>query len=446
MADPGTTEALAESVCEIAWEDIPEEVREVARHCLLDCLGTTLAGSREPLVEVLVGTLVRGEEAGEATLVGRPERASRPTAALVNGAAGHALDFDDTHLAMTGHPTVPVLPALLALAERGGGDGRRFLAALVAGIELECRLGLLLGARPYEVGFHSTATLGAFGAAAACAHWLGLEPRRWLRALGLAGIQAAGLKCAFGSMGKPFQVGRAAQSGLLAAMLAAEGFDAPEDILEASQGFAATHAASDIDGSRLAEAKGRWLVRETLFKFHAACYLTHAAIEAARCLREAESIDPEAIDRVEVVVHPSLLSVCGIAEPKTGLEGKFSLRATVALALRGADTAALDTFSDATMRDPGLVRLRDRVRISTDPSFSLAQARVVVDVGKRRLEAQADTGQPEPDLARQRERLLRKFESLATPVLGAQGAASLAEAALAREPLDPRRLLSRARR
>src|SRR5262249_45966409 len=151
-------------------------------------------------------------------------------------------DFDDTHTAMNGHPSAPVLPALLALAETGTASGERLLPALVAGVELECRLATALGPRHYAVGFHSTGPLGAFGAAAACAHLLDLDEEQWTHALGLAGTQAAGLKSGFGTMAKPLHAGRAASTGLLAALLACGGFTANPTVIEAPQGFAATHA------------------------------------------------------------------------------------------------------------------------------------------------------------------------------------------------------------
>src|SRR5207253_8269584 len=176
------TRTLIESVNGLRYHDLTAEAREVARHCILDFLGVAVAGSREPLVNILVDVLVGPESASAAGLIGREERATAPTAALVNGAAGHALDFDDTHTFMMGHPTVPVLPALLALSESERVSGQALVTALVAGIELECRLAAVLGPRHYDVGFHSTATLGTFGAAADCAHLLGLEAGQWVHA------------------------------------------------------------------------------------------------------------------------------------------------------------------------------------------------------------------------------------------------------------------------
>jgi len=430
------TRALIDSVRKLRYDVLPEEAREAGRQCLLDFLGCALAGAAEPSVEILVATVVRSEGSREAALIGRRERASRLTAALVNGTAGHALDFDDTHTAMNGHPSVPVLPALLALADTEDADGRRFLTALVAGIELECRLGALLGGRHYEIGFHSTGTVGTFGAAAACAHLLGLDEAGWLRAIGIAGSEAAGLKAAFGTMAKPLHAGRAASAGALAALLARGGFTAAPDVLETRQGFAATHAGATPDPSALDKFAGRFLIRATLFKYHASCYLTHAAIEAARQLRAEHAIDPHAIESVVVTVAPSLLGVCNIAEPRTGLEGKFSLRATTALALLGEDTGAVATYSDAKMADAPVVRLRDRVRVEVDRGLSATRARVALVASARRFENEADTGVPAADLAAQRPRLRAKFDTLAGAVLGSRPAGELAETALSVDRLS----------
>jgi 2-methylcitrate dehydratase PrpD len=354
----------------------------------------------------------------------------------VNGAAGHALDFDDTHTTMTGHPSVPVRPALLALAETVRGRGRTLLTGLVTGIELECRLGALLGIDHYTKGFHGTGTLGTFGAAAGCAQMLGLEESGWLQAIGLAGTQAAGLKASFGTMAKPLHAGRAASAGLLAALLARGGFTAHPEIIETPQGFAATQAARVPDPARLDSYREKFLIRETLFKYHAACYLTHAAIEAVGGLRGQHEIGPEKVESLEVHVSPFVLDVCNIAEPKTGLEGKFSLRATLALTALGEDTQDSATYTDAMMADPRLVAVRDRVTVRTDDSLQPTQARVVVQTATDRLEAAGDTGVPASDLGDQRERLLRKFHTLAAPVLGAAGAERLADAALHVDELE----------
>ncbi len=427
----GITARLVEVGRGVDAAALPDEVLEVARHCVLDWLGCTIAAVDEPLVGILRNEIVAGDGGTDATLVASGGRTSVLTAALVNGAASHALDFDDTHRILSGHPTVPVLPAVGALAERDRRSGIDLLAALVAGIEVECRLGALLGAPHYDIGWHATATLGTFGAAAAVAHLLGLDEGSWRNALGLAGTQAAGLKSGFGTMAKPLHAGRAAQSGLLAALLARGGFTANPDIVETSQGFSAALAGiAEPDAGRLDRWDGRFMVRDTLFKYHAACYLTHAPINALTEIRDALGSDfrPGDVDHVDIRIDPPALKVCNIAEPTTGLEGKFSLRATAAMALLGRDTAALDSFSDAVVTAPDVVALRDRVSVRGDASVSFMRAEVTVALrdGSTRS-VLADSSRPADDLGRQWDALVRKFVGLVRPVLGEERALELVD-------------------
>ena len=424
------TLGLVRAVRDLRWDQAPEDAREVARHCLLDFLGVAVAGSREPLTEILVNEIVKPEGSSEAGLIGMMQRASRLSAALVNGAAAHALDFDDTHTAMGGHPSAPVIPAVLALADSAGLSGREVLEALLIGIELECRLGALMGPDHYAIGFHSTGTVGTFGAAAACAHLLRLDEDGWLRALGLAGTQAAGLKSGFGTMAKPLHAGRAASNGLFSALAARGGYTSNPEIIETAQGFAATHAGAKPSREALDRFKGRFLIRETLFKYHASCYLTHAPINAAQQIRAEHHLDPKSIDEVEVRVHPALFGVCNIQEPKTGLEGKFSLRATTAMALLGEDTGNLETFSDASVTEARLVSLRDRIHVVRAEKIPSTHATVVVKSNGRIFQAESDSGRPASNLVAQRENLTRKFMTLTAPILGRRHADALASAAL----------------
>lgn len=413
----GVTARLVEHARAISFDEIPSEVVLAAKTCVLDWLGCALAGSHEPLTEILTAEAATHGPAG---LIGREERTSVHWAALINGAAAHALDYDDTHLMMSGHPSVPVLPGLFALAEEREADGRAFLTAFVAGVETECRLGALMGLPHYVAGWHSTATFGTFGAAAACAHLLGLDEKGWANAFGIAGIQAAGLKSVFGTMSKPFQAGKASANGLLAAMLAARGFTSATDILETDQGFAATHAGS-LDESVLAGLRDRFLVRDTVFKYHASCYLTHSAMEAAIALREQHKIATDNAQRVEVVVPHGHLAVCNISEPATGLEGKFSLRATVAMALCGDDTADPSVFTDERMRS--LMGVRDLIIVRPSDDVIGTQSRVEIELpGGRTVSETVDVGRPADDLERQWSRLTEKFIRLASPVVGEDNA------------------------
>jgi 2-methylcitrate dehydratase PrpD len=333
-------------------------------------------------------------------------------------------------MAMPGHPSATVLPAVLALAEERGASGAEVIAAFVTGYETACRIGRLVAPGHDDGrGFHATGTFGTFGAAMGCAHLLGLDEQRTAHALGIAATQAAGLKAMFGTMCKPLHAGRAAYNGLLAARLAARGFTSRPDALECPQGFARTHSPDFDPAAALAEPAGGWHLRNNLFKYHAACYFTHAPIEAARKLRLEHALTADRIDAITVRVAESCDRVCNIAAPRTALEAKFSLRLTVAMAIAGLDTGRLDTFSDAACDNPILVRLRDRIGIEFQRDWPPTRAEVVLHLpdGTRHA-AEHDSGVPAADVAEQGRRLELKFAGLVKPVLGRRKATALAQA------------------
>lgn len=413
------TSRLARLAAEMRFEDLPHDAVTVAKQCLLDWLGVALAARHEPLVRILVDELAPNDVADGVSILGWPRRARLDDAVLINGAMGHALDFDDVILAM-GHPTVPVAPVIFALAEQRGITGAQALAAFVAGVEAECRVGRLMGPSHYAKGWHGTGTFGAFGAVAAAARLLELPPEALPHAWGLAGTQAAGLKSMFGTMAKPFHPGRAGQNGLLAARLAARGFTADEDVLASGQGFADTQSTTANPAAAL-EPRALPFVTDALFKYHAACYLTHDSLEAAHQLRLEEKLSPDVIARVVVRVPEGHLGVCNIAEPRTGLECKFSLRMTTTLALSGEDTFRDELFSDATAARPDLVALRDRVSVEPKPPGRGCEVEVTTTDG-RSLTRKGDVSQPLRDFALQQEKVERKFRHLAGRELGAERA------------------------
>jgi len=360
-------------------EALPASARRIAKLSLLDVCAVTLAGAGEP-VSRAVRALV-AEEAGmpEATVIGHPKKVPARAAALANGATAHALDYDDTHFDYTGHPSVAVFPAALAVAEKRGASGAEFLAAALIGLESTCRIGAWLGTRHYDHGFHQTATSGSFGAAVAAARLMGLSEERTRHALGIAATRASGLKSQFGTMGKPYHAGLAAANGIEAATLAALGFVSRTDGLECEQGFAATHAAAAGDPAKLCAGLGETFRFEHVqYKFHACCHGTHAALEALHGLRQKAGLKIDDIDAVTLGVHPRWLRVCNIEAPATGLEAKFSYRLTSAMALAGMQTGALSVFADATCRDPALVRVRDRVAVAADDKYPPTAAAVTV--------------------------------------------------------------------
>lgn len=418
MSSNSITARLAAQASLLDLTNVPGEAVTVAKQCCLDWLGVTLAARAEPLAEMLVATAAEDGGNADCTLVGRGSRASLAQAVLINGAMGHALDYDDVIVPM-GHPTVPVAPVVFAMGERENMTGLSVLTAFIAGVETECRIARLLGRSHYERGWHSTATFGTFGAAAATGRMLALNDGLMAQAFGIAGTQAAGLKSVFGTMCKPLHAGKAAANGLLAARLAARGFTSNPAILEAEQGFGETQSSGIDIQAALENPSGGFYVRHTLFKYHAACYLTHSAINAALRLSSEHEIEPAAIESVAVGVDPGHLKVCAIPEPETGLECKFSLRMTVAMALAGENTADENLYSDATARRQDLIDLRRKIAIvpRSAPSSTLSDVSIRLTGGKE-ITATADVAVAAADVLGQWDLLQTKFRVLADPIIG----------------------------
>lgn len=440
---PGLTDTIVDRCRSIVPGELPAGATVFAKHCLLDWFAAALAGSREPVVDILVAAVREPSE--EAALIGRPERAGALAAALVNGAASHALDYDDLHPVMSAHPSSAIVPALLAVAERDGATGEALLAAIAAGVEAGYVLGYAVNPSHYDAGWHGTGTVGTVAAAAAVAHLLGADADAWRSALGLAATQAAGLRVMFGTMAKPLHAGKAASNGLLAARLALGGLRARDDVLEAPNGFARLYAGGGAWPPP--PPSGRLAIEDVLFKYHASCYATQATLENALTIAREHGLEPHAVDTVEVRVAPELETVCGIREPRDGTEAKFSLYFAAALALAGDDTADVATFGDEQVTRPELVALRERVTVVYDPAAAghpfWAAMRVNTKQGIE-LSAEAELGAADRDVAHQEARLVRKFRDLAGRVLDAEAIESLCAAILGAEDLGDVRALTAA--
>ena len=348
----------------------------------------------------------------------------------------NALDFSDANLAMRGHTTPAVVAASLALAERRQASGRELLTAIVAGIEMECRVGLLMQPTHLRWGFHPTGNTAPFGAAAASAWLLGLDEGQWPHALGIAATQAAGLLASGGTMSKPFHSGKAATNGVMAASLAQRGFLARADAIEAREGFLDTHATGRNE-ELLFASRGRYYVLDTVFKAHAACQLTHSSIENMLKLKREHDVRPDDVEAIELEVPTRHLGVCNILEPKTGLEGKFSLRATAAMALLGDDTRDIAAYNAERLRHPDLVKLRDRVTVTPRDDLLAATSIGTLKLRDgRHVSATTDTYEPLRDLPLQLDIITRKFFSLVTPILGAGGAKRLCATIMGADRLE----------
>ncbi|WP_298015528.1 MmgE/PrpD family protein [uncultured Castellaniella sp.] len=433
---PGLTSFLAQRALAIRPGDVPDDVYAIARHALLDWAALAMASWRLPAVRSLSGYLMApAAPAGEATVLGAGLRTSPEAAALLNGIAGHALDFDDAHLPSRVHPSAPLWPAILAYGESARLPGERLLAAFAVGVEVQSRLAAGMGESHYRLGWHNTATLGSFGATAAVGWLRGLSPAQLCSAFAIAATMAGGLRAVFGTPAKPLQVARAAANGLFAAGLAQTGFEVGGAVLDGENGFPALYAEDASAGKPMAQPD-RWCVREIVFKHHASCYGTQAPIEAALAFGR---LDREAVSSVTVYVEPQYLTVCNIAEPETATQAKFSLRHTVALALAGEDTAVRASFEPEGIRKPEVAGWRPLIEVRADPDLPRANARVAVAFASGELQARAyDASRPESDLGRQQDRLLQKTRSLLLQEgFGGDRVAGLQDALLAvRESAD----------
>ena len=424
------TRPLADFAMGLTFDDLPADAVEVAKHCFLDWTGVTIAGLNEPLTQMLIDQALADGGEPQATIIGDGRKVSLSQAALINGSASHALDYDDVQQRLHGHPTAPVAPVVLALAEHTGASGKDVITAFVAGVEVECRLNVFMGDSHYERGWHSTATNGSFGAAVAAAHMMGFSGEQCALAMGLAGTQAAGLRAMFGTMAKPLHAGKAAQNGLFAAQMVARGFTSRPDILEHALGFGATQSGGTNVSAALTGLGERLEIHDVLFKYHAACHGVHATIEAINAIRAKIPLATDNIERVEVGVQSEYMNICGIPKPETGLEGKFSLKFCAALALAGRDTARTETYSDENVHDPVLVALFDKIDITPKRDMKMKTAEVTVHkkdgVVHREI---GDVGVPATDLPAQWEKLVAKFRGCAEPMIGTEVATAVIDVA-----------------
>jgi 2-methylcitrate dehydratase PrpD len=341
---------------------VPEEARESASRALLDTLGVALAGARTEAARIIAGSIREQGGAPEATVLGADFRAPAAEAALANGVAAHALDFDDVSATMRGHPSVPLVPALFALGEARAAAGRDVLDAFVVGFEIECKLGRVIGGPAYTLGWHATSVFGTVGAAAACARLLGLSVKQTASALAIAASLAGGLQANFGTMTKPLHAGWAARSGLTAAALAGRGLSAATGAIEV--GFLrAFSGGAEIDPRPLIDALGNpWEILDPGIgvKLYPCCYATHRAIDAALDLRNRHRLTPDQIEEVTVCVSRGTLVPLIRRPPESALEAKFSMEYCVAAALLDG-RVDLDTFTEEAIRRRNVASLAGRI-------------------------------------------------------------------------------------
>jgi 2-methylcitrate dehydratase PrpD len=417
----GITSSLAKFLCEAQFSDLDQAAVHAGKRGVLDWLGCAIAGSGHPTLGKLIDTLVDLGGARNAIVICRDLRLGTIEAALVNGQMGHVLDYDDTHMGgVVLHTSSPTLPAILALAERQVVTGRDLLTAYALAFEAGVRTGQAAPGQR-KCGWHLTGTLGTFAAAAATGRLLGLNAEQMTWALGIGGTQAAGMQQNRGTSCKSFHAGRAASNGLLAALLAKRGFDSSGEIIEGKRGFARIYSDTARPDLVLEGIGTSWEISR-----NGCGVLLHAAIDAVIKASRESGIEPSQVDAIELKVHPNAVLITGLVEPKTGLQSKFSISHTAAVAF--IDRAAgITQYSDKRALAPDVSALRQKVSVSADETFGEDQAWATVRSGDRSFEARVEHATGTVDNPMSDKDIEAKFLGNAVPTVGSERARAICE-------------------
>jgi 2-methylcitrate dehydratase PrpD len=423
------TRTLARYLVQAKATDVPAAVNREAVRSFLNWLGCAVGGSIHETVDRTLDALRPFMGARQATVLGRSEKVDVLNAALLNGISSHVFDFDDTHLKTIIHPAGPVAAAILALAEHQTISGADFLHAFILGVETECRIGNAVYPAHYDIGWHITGTAGVFGAAAAVGKLIGLDEQQMVWALGIAGTQSSGFREMFGTMCKSFHPGRAAQNGLSSAFLAKQGFTSSDRVLEAPRGFAhVMSTARNFD--EITEGLGEHFeISLNTYKPFACGIVIHPAIDGCVQLRNENGLKADDVASIELEVHPLVLELTGKKTPRTGLEGKFSVYHSAAVAIiHGA--AGEQEYADAVVASPETIALRDRVNAVANPGIREDEVKIRLKtrdgrtLEKHVAHAIGSLERPMSDAD-----LEAKFRGMVDPVIGAAATTALIDMA-----------------
>ncbi|MGG1558611.1 MmgE/PrpD family protein [Geobacillus thermoleovorans] len=412
------SEALARFIVETKYESLPHDVVDFTKLCILDWLGSAIAGEEKPPVQMIKSMIEEMGGSPQATLV-TGGKSSVLNAVLVNGAASHVVELDDIHKTSIVHAATVVIPAALAIAEWQGKSGKELITAVAIGYDVCFRIGEAVSPSHYDY-WHNTATCGTFGAAAAAAKLLDLTLEQTIHALGNAGTQAAGLWefIEDGAMSKQLHTGKAAMNGVLAAILAKKGFTAAKKILEGKRGFFRA-MARDADETKITQGLGEtFKIKENSFKIHASCRHTHPAIDLALEIVKERGVMPDQIERIQVKGYRAVLDITDNPQPETVYAAKFSVQFCTALAFAKGQ-AGLADFHEGNLRDPVIRELMGRVEASVDTEIDAAYPKkwgTVLEVTLRngeRIVKQTDFPKGDPENPVSASELTDKFKRLA---------------------------------
>lgn len=406
----GFTRDLVERVSAVRLDSIPSGALDVGKTSLLDTLGVALAGRRERVVQAVEGFVADDSSRGSAGVWGSALRTSASRAALVNGTAAHALDYDDVCWAMNAHPSAVLWPAALAVGESIGATGKDVLTSYIAGFEAAADLGTALGTDHYAAGFHPTATIGTLAAAVVAGRLLRLDQAALERAIGIACSEVSGSRINFGTDTKPLHAGLAAQAGIVAASLAGRGVTAREGAIEGPMGLVDLYRGKRVP----LRARELALLEPGIeLKPYPCCRFTHRIVDATLAIR---SRHPDAqAESIECTVNPFSLSIVTYPNPSNGLEGKFSMEYSAAAAwLDGR--VGVNTFDDERVARSDVAHLLEHVTVVRGSADSERVRVKFIDGGSDEETVRVAKGSPARPLSRAE--CLAKFLDGATPSLG----------------------------
>ncbi len=417
------------------YKDIPQQAVANAKVAMLDTLGVMLAGSHQDATGLLLRIPGMAEQ-GPSLVFGHKLRTSALNAALINGLSAHALDFDDVNIAMGGHPSAPILPALLALSDMTAETtGRDLITAFVAGFETETRIARGVNFHHYEKGWHPTATLGIFGAVAACTRLLNLPVERTATAIAIAASLASGIKANFGTMTKPLHIGHCARNGLFAALLAKEGFTANPFALEHQHGF--LNVFNGLGNYSIDKVLAEWALPLDIerpgpgIKLYPCCGSAHTSIDGMLTLVAQHDIDARQVERVTARIHARRLAHINRPNPRSELDAKFSVQYCLARCLLER-RVVMSHFEGDAFKDPAARALMGRIAIESyvnpppdQGDHYAVDLQVVLKSGDQfSLRQERPLGR-RPEEPTPRERLNTKFDSCAQMVINNESASSI---------------------
>jgi 2-methylcitrate dehydratase PrpD len=432
-SEPGPTYSLATFAAQIRTADLPPEITRSASRLFANWMGCAIGAADDSSVTSVLQVASALSSREQASVVGRAERLDAVNAALVNGVSANALDYDDMHTPTLIHPSGPVVAAAFALGEYRHVPGATLLSSIVAGIEIECRLGLALFPDHYDAGWHITATLGTLGAAAAASVVLGLDAVRTAHAFGIAATQASGLRAMLANPCKSFNIGKAASAGVMSALLAEANFESAADVLEATHGLFGVFGQPPDVAAITRDLGSHYIVADVSPKPYPCGVVIHPLIDACLELTRNRAFRGADLRTITASVHPRAIDLAGRRHPETAITGRFSLYHAAALALTRC-AAGLAAFDEADINDAELVEIRQRMVIEADPRLLPRQARVRVQlVDGALLEQAIDHPRGSPERPLTDTQLREKFVELARRAMDEHGAAELFETCLGLE-------------